>query len=43
MDTNTFIFYIKSEDINVDTTKDVERILDTSSYELKKNCYLKEK
>ena len=35
MDTSSFVFYIKPEDIYVDTTKDVERRFDTSNYELK--------
>ena len=33
MDTDTFIFYIKTEDTYIDITKNVERRFDTSSYE----------
>ena len=34
MDINTFIVYIKTEDIYKDIAEDVETRLDTSSYEL---------
>ena len=34
MDANSFIVYIKSEDIYPNTAKDVEKRLDTSNYEL---------
>ena len=33
VDTDTFIFYIKTEDTYIDITKNVERRFDTSSYE----------
>ena len=34
MDTDSFIIYIKTEEINVDIAKDFKRILETSNYEL---------
>ena len=34
MDTGSFIVYIKTEDIHLDISKDVETRFDTSSYEL---------
>ena len=34
MDTDTFIVYIKTEDIYVDIAKDVKTRLDTSTYKL---------
>ena len=34
MDTDSFIIYIKTEDIFVDIAKDVEARFDTSHYEL---------
>ena len=36
MDTNTFILYIKTDDINSDIAEDFETRFDTSSYELNK-------
>ena len=33
VDTDTFIFYIKTEDTYIDITKNVKRRFDTSSYE----------
>ena len=34
LDTNSFIVYIKTEDIYIDVAKDVETSFDTSSYQL---------
>ena len=36
MDTDTFIALIKTEDIDVDSAKDVETRFDTSDYELER-------
>ena len=36
MDTDSFIMYIKTEDIYVDIAKDVETRFDTSNYELER-------
>ena len=36
MDTDSFIFYIKTEDIYSDITKDVEKKFDSSNYELER-------
>ena len=36
MDTDSFIVYVKTEDIYVDIAKDVETRSDTSSYELER-------
>ena len=36
MDTDSFIMYIKTEDIYVDIAKDVETKFDTSNYELER-------
>ena len=36
MDTNTFIVYIKAEDIYVDIAKDFKTTLDTSNYEFER-------
>ena len=36
METESFIFYIKKEDIHVDIVKDVGTRFDTSSYELER-------
>ena len=35
MDTDSFLLYIKTEDIYIDITKDVKTRFDTSDYELK--------
>ena len=37
IDTDSFLFYIKTEYIGVDITKDVETRFDTSKYELEKS------
>ena len=37
LDTNSFIVYIKTEDIYIDVAKDVETRFDTSSYELRRS------
>ena len=37
LDTNSFIVYIKSEDIYIDVAKDVETRFGTSSYELRRS------
>ena len=34
MDTDSFIIYIKTEEINTDIAKDFKTIFDTSNYEL---------
>ena len=36
MDTDSFVFYIKTENSYIDVAKDFETKLNTSSYELKK-------
>ena len=36
MDTDSFIVHVKTEDMYKDISKDVEKILDTSNYELKR-------
>ena len=36
MDTDSFIFYIKTEDIYVNIAKDTEKRFDTSSYKLER-------
>ena len=41
IDTKSFIFYMKTEDIFDNTAKDVKTRFDASNYELE--CYLKEK
>ena len=40
MDRDTFIVYIKIEDIYVDIVKDVKRRFHTSNYELQRPLYL---
>ena len=37
LDTNSFIVYIKTEDIYIDVAKDVETRFDTSSYQLRRS------
>ena len=37
LDTNSFIVYIKTEDIYIDLAKDVETRFDTSSYQLRRS------
>ena len=37
LDTNSFIVYIKTDDIYIDVAKDVETRFDTSSYELRRS------
>ena len=37
MDTDSFVFYIKTENLYVDTAKDLETIFDTSNYKLKRS------
>ena len=37
IDTDSFLFYIKTEYIGVDIAKDVETRFDTSKYELEKS------
>ena len=36
MDIDSFIFYIETEEIYINTAKDVETRLDTSNYELER-------
>ena len=38
MDTNTFIVYIKKENISIDIVEDVETRFDTLNYELERSC-----
>ena len=37
MDTNTFIVYIKKENISIDIVEDVETRFDTLNYELERS------
>ena len=37
LDTNSFVVYIKTEDIYIDVAKDVETRFDTSSYQLRRS------
>ena len=43
MDTDSFIVYIKTDDIYKDIAKDVETRFDTSNYELKCNSIVRGK
>ena len=36
MDTDSFLFHVKTEDIQEDTAKEVEKRFDTSNYELQR-------